>query len=71
MRKTGERDSSFSFYTLGTYYFPSKNGCSKVRHLFKMIDMCQQKGEPKYLTISVGKKKKNKENCLCRKGEKA
>ena len=71
MRKTGEGDSSFSFYTPRNYYFPSKNGCSKVRDLFKMIDMCQQRGDPKSLTKVVGKKKKNKGNYLYRKGENA
>ena len=71
MRKTGERDSSFFFYTLGNYSFPSKKGCSKVRHLFKMIDTCQQRGEPESLTKAVGKKKKDKGNCLSRRSEKA
>ena len=49
----------FSFYTLGNYSFPSKNSCSKVRHIFKIIDMCQQGKEPEPLT-KLGSKKRSK-----------
>ena len=67
----GEGDSSFSFYTLGNYSFPFKRVCSKVSHLFKMIDMWQQRGELESLTKVVGKEKKDKGNRLCQRDEKA
>ena len=45
----------FSFYTLGNYSFPSKKSYSKVRHIFKIIDTCQQGEELESLTKSVNK----------------